>query len=99
MDLSNFSNYIDPGLIILVPVLYIIGIAIRGASWVDNKHIPVLLGVVGILLSVCYLIATSSCASVQDVALLIFTAIVQGILVAGAAVYANQVIKQNTTDG
>lgn len=41
-----------------------------------------------------YVFATSTVTGGQEVAMAIFTAITQGILVAGLSTYVNQVIKQ-----
>lgn len=99
MDLSNFTDYIQPELLILIPVLYLIGMYFKKAEWIDDKHIPVTLGVVGIFLSAMWVLATGVFGDWQDVLLAIFTAIVQGFLVSGGAVYANNIYKQNSTAG
>ena len=52
------------------------------------------MGAIGILLSVIYVLATSDLGSPQAVAMAIFTALTQGVLVSGASVYANQIFKQ-----
>ena len=41
-----------------------------------------------------YVFATSSLGTPQEIALAVFTALVQGILVAGASTYVNQFVKQ-----
>ncbi len=99
MDISAFKDYITPELLILIPVLYLIGMALKKASWLDDKHIPVALGVFGIVLSALYVVATSTFTDTKTILLAVFTAIVQGILVAGAAVYANNIVKQEKTSG
>lgn len=99
MDLSALQEYVEPGLLVLIPVLYIIGMAVRNAAWIDNKHIPLVLGLLGIILAVVYLFATASYTTPQDIAMMVFTAIVQGVLCAGTAVYVNQLFKQNSTAG
>ena len=86
----DFSVYVKPELLILIPVLYIIGEMIKGSKTVQNRFIPVILGCIGVGLSILYVVAT------EGVTLLgFFIAITQGILVAGASVYANE-IKKNT---
>ena len=89
------QQYLKPELLVLIPVLYFIGMAIKKSSISDN-FIPVLLGSFGILLSVIYLIATVDVNTYKDVAIMIFTGITQGILLAGGSVYVNQVIKQSS---
>lgn len=93
----NFEEYVKPELLILIPVLYLVGLAIKKSN-VADKFIPLLLGVVGVLLSGLYLFATEDINGSQAVATAIFTAITQGILVAGASVYANELIKQAGKD-
>ena len=93
----NFEEYVKPELLILIPVLYLVGLAIKKSNIAD-KFIPLLLGVVGVLLSGLYLFATEDINGSQAVATAIFTAITQGILVAGASVYANELIKQAGKD-
>lgn len=91
----DFTEYIKPELLVLIPVLYLIGIAIK-KSRIDDRHIPVLLGVCGVLLSGVYLIATEQISGTQAIATALFTAVTQGVLLAGASVYVNQIIKQET---
>ena len=88
--MDNFENYIQPELLVLIPVLYIIGEGIKKAEAINDKFIPIILGAIGIILSCLYVIATCGFSAIS-----IFTAITQGILVAGAAVYVNQIWKQN----
>ena len=45
------------------------------------------------------MLATSDLGSAQAVAMAIFTALTQGILVSGASVYANQIFKQFKDSG
>lgn len=99
MDLSTFTDYIQPELLILIPVLYLLGMYLKSAEWINDKHIPVCLGVVGIFLSAMWVLATGTFTNWQSVLLAVFTAIVQGFLVSGGAVYANNIYKQNSTKG
>lgn len=89
----DFQEFIKPELLILIPVLYLIGAGIKKSNIAD-KHIPLILGVVGVVLSVVYLLSTEPITSTQEVATAIFTALTQGVLCAGASVYVNQIIKQ-----
>ena len=85
----DYQNYIKSELLILVPVLYIVGLGFK-KSKIPDKWIPFILGITGIVLSVVWVIATTDIFGVQEIAWAIFTAVTQGILVAGASVYANQ---------
>lgn len=99
MDLFNYiKEYIRPELLILAIVLYFLGVAIKNTEVIKDKYIPLVLGLVGIIFSAIYVVATSTIASYQDILTIIFTSIVQGILVAGASVYVNQSIKQNNKE-
>ena len=95
--IMNWQEFIKPELLILIPVLYFIGVAIK-KSPLKDALIPLLLGATGVLLSGVYLFASTPIHGAQDVATAIFTAITQGILVAAASVYGNQIIKQATKD-
>ncbi len=90
----DILEYIKPELLILIPVLYIIGMGIKKASFIANKWIPLIIGGCGIVLSIIYVLSTSPLNSVQTVFMAIFTALTQGILVSGVSVYANQIFKQ-----
>lgn len=99
MDMNAVNQYINPNLLILVPVLYIIGMAIRSSLNIDNKHIPLILGIISVVLCLFSLFATTEVGGFADVFNLIFAGVTQGILVAGTSVYANQLYKQNSTKG
>ena len=89
----NYQDFIKTELLILVPVLYILGLGLK-KSRLPDKKIPVLLGSVSFVLSTIWVIATSNFSNVRDIASAIFTAVTQGILIAGASVYANQIYVQ-----
>lgn len=78
MDILQFINN---GALILVPILYVIGMLIKGIPQIKDWLIPFILLAFGII---------------GAIALLGFSlaSIFQGILVSGAAVYTNQLIKQ-----
>lgn len=95
MDYLNaIKDFIKPELIVLIPVLYFVGVGIRKSKKVKNEYIPILLGIVGISLGLIYVLATSDLTNYQNILLALFTAITQGILVAGTSVFVNQLIKQ-----
>ena len=89
----NFQDYIKTELLILVPVLYFIGIGLK-KSKLPDKWIPLALGFCAISMSTIWLIATTNVSGIQEAASAIFTAVTQGILVAGASVYAHQLYVQ-----
>lgn len=86
--MENLQTYIQPELLILIPVLCFLGMGLK-TSKIKDKYIPWILGGFGIGLAVLYVVGVSGIN-----ALSVFTAITQGILCAGGSVYANQLIKQ-----
>ena len=96
MDITQvIQNYIKPELLVVAIVLYFIGIGIKNTEKISDKYIPIILGVLGVEISAIYIVATSVFNGYQSILMAIFTAIVQGIMVAGLSVYANQIIKQS----
>lgn len=89
----NYQDYIKTELLILIPVLYFIGIGLK-KSKLPDKWIPIVLGVSAVVLSAVWVIATADINCLQEAASAIFTAVTQGVLVAGASVYANQLYIQ-----
>lgn len=99
MDITQvIQNYIKPELLVVAIVLYFIGMGIKNTEKINDKYIPIILGVFGVIISAIYIVATSIFNGYQSVLMAIFTAIVQGIMVAGLSVYANQLIKQTQKD-
>lgn len=92
--MEQIMNYVKPELIVVTIVLYFIGMGLKKAEAVADKYIPLILGGVGIVLCAVWVLATGPLSTGQDIAMAVFTAIVQGILVAGLSTYVNQIIKQ-----
>lgn len=92
--MEQILNYVKPELLVVAAVLYFIGMGLKKAQTVKDKYIPMILGAVGIVLCAFWVVATSPLHTGQDFAMAVFTAIVQGILVAGLSTYINQVSKQ-----
>ena len=96
MDLINMlKEYIKPELLVVAIVLYFVGMGIKNTELIKDKYIPIILGFLGIFVSAIYIIATSTINGYKEVLMVIFTSIIQGVLVAGASVYINQIIKQS----
>lgn len=83
--MNEFISYITDKAIILIPALYILGMILKTMQSFPDKFIPVILLPIGILLSI-WIMGFSA------------DSFVQGILVTGAAVYCNQLIKQMKKD-
>lgn len=74
-------EYISENALLLIPVLNIIGMIIKNTEKIPDKYIPIILLFFGILGAVAIMgISPES--------------IIQGVLIAGTAVYGNQVFKQ-----
>ncbi len=98
--MSDYSVFIKPELLILIPVLYFIGIGLKKSEHVKDKYIPISLGGAGVLLAVIWVIATTVITGFQDVLMALFVGLTQGVLCAAGSVYFDQtVMKQpNRTD-
>ena len=92
--MDQIMNYVKPELIIVAVALYFLGMALKQAQNVKDKYIPLLLGGVSIVLCAIWVLATSEIRNGQQVAMAVFTAITQGILVAGLSTYVDQIKKQ-----
>lgn len=81
MDIASYI--VNEGLI-LVPALYIVGMMIKSTPKVQDWLIPYILGALGV----------AGAIGLMGISV---NSIIQGVLVAGAAVYTNQLIKQATS--
>ena len=92
--MEQIMNYVKPELLIVAAVLYFVGVGLKKAQAVPDKYIPLILGAAGIVICAVWVVACWAPNTGQSSAIAIFTAIVQGILVAGLSTYVNQIIKQ-----
>lgn len=79
----NIIDYIVEQALILVPVLYILGLMLKNTEKIKDWTIPWILLACGI----------GCCIAIMGVNI---QAILQGILVTGASVFGNQLVKQTT---
>ncbi|MEI6580340.1 MAG: phage holin family protein [Eubacteriales bacterium] len=77
----NILDFVLKQGLILIPMLYIVGMILKGIEIIPDKYIPVILLPVGIAGSFGLFGLSVSSA-------------VQGVFVTGAAVYGNQIVKQ-----
>lgn len=84
MEILDFI--IDEGLI-MIPVLYVLAEFIKGTEVMKNKYIPILLLAISIILTPLVLKTGYNADN-----------IVQAILVAGATVLGNQLLKQSRSE-
>lgn len=92
--MEQIINYVKPELVVVSIALYFIGMWLKNSKRIKDKDIPLLLGGIGITICGMYVIATCDLSGMQNISMALFTAIVQGILVAGLSTYVNQIIKQ-----
>lgn len=93
--MEQIMNYVKPELIVVAVVLYFVGMGLKKAEAIKDKYIPLILGGVGVVLCAIWVLATCPLDTGQNIAMAVFTAIIQGILVAGLSAYVNQLIKQS----
>ena len=79
--MEMLKDYILDNALILIPAIYVIGAILKGTELVKDKYIPVILLPVGIALGMI-LVGFN------------VNGFIQGVLVTGVAVYANQLVKQ-----
>ena len=90
----DIAEYVLPELAFLTPFLYLLGVYLKKAPWFRDDLIPLLLGGIGSVVACVY-----QCMARPITAFSIITGIVQGVLYAGLAVYANQIYKQAKESG
>ena len=81
----EITEYITQNALILIPVLYIIGMIIKGTEKISDKYIPLILLFFGV-------------GGTIGIMGLNADAVIQGVLVTGSTVYANQLLKQRVKD-
>lgn len=90
----QITDYIKPELLAVALVLYFVGIGLKRSQTIQNQYVPGVLGILGILLAGLYVFATTEFHTRQEIAMAVFTAVVQGILVAGLSTYVDQLLGQ-----
>lgn len=79
----EYTQFITEKGLVLIAVVYVLGMVLKGTKKIPDAAIPIILLPIGILLSMW------SFGKGPD-------AVIQGVLITGAAVYTNQLIKQTT---
>ncbi len=92
--METIQSYIQPELLALVPVLYIVGIWLKRSEKVHDTKIPLILGIAGMVLALIYTLASVPLTDYHSVLKAVFVAVTQGILCAGSSVYAHQLVRQ-----
>ena len=83
--MNDLLSYVNEYALIVIPVLYVIGMMLKGLELIPDKYIPIILLVIGI--AVCVGLNGFNANSV-----------IQGILVTGVTVYVNQLLVQSKKD-
>lgn len=91
---TTFTEYIKSELLVLIPVLCFLGTILKSSKVINDKFIPLILGILGITLCIIWVVSTAEISGSRDIFLCIFTSVTQGLLVAAGAVYAHQMKKQ-----
>ena len=89
----DYLSYIAPEMLVLVPVLYGMGIVLKQTALKD-QFIPAILTCISVLFTILYIFSAKAMSTPQEIAQALFTALTQGILIASASVYTNEVVKQ-----
>ena len=89
----EFLDYVKPELLVLIPVLYLVGLALRRCG-VAERWLPLVLGVSGIFLSMLWVIASCPVDCAKQIAMASFTALTQGVLAAGASLLLDKAGKK-----
>ncbi|MBE6649390.1 MAG: hypothetical protein E7614_07735 [Ruminococcaceae bacterium] len=85
----DMTEYIYPELIFIVPFLNVTGWWIKHKTSVENKYIPLILGIFATALSSFYIYSSMNKGIWES----LWGGTVQGIFMAATAVYANQLAK------
>lgn len=91
MDIIDF---IKPELLIVAVVLYFVELALKKSKIVNSKYISLISGGIGILICTLYVFASCPMEDGKNIAMAAFTAITQGIVVAGIAIYIPKMIEK-----
>ena len=91
----NIMDHVRPELLVVAVVLYFLGNWIKQSDFIQNKYIPMVLGLVGIVICAIYILAIGIFENWHDVVMAIFSSITQGVLMAGLSTYVNQLVKHH----
>ncbi|SHI74668.1 Phage holin family Hol44, holin superfamily V [Geosporobacter subterraneus DSM 17957] len=86
----DFSTFIFDQALILIPALYVLGTILKEWDQIKDNWIPAILLIFGVAGALAMMGVTPRSTPEE-----IVQAVVQGVLVTGAAVYTNQLIKQH----
>jgi len=76
----NILSYVKPELLVVIFVLWGLGLMIK-ASKIENRFIPIWLCMISLAVALIWVYATTEITTSQQLAMAIFTAIVQGVII------------------
>ena len=80
MDFETLQHYIEPQLMIIIPMLWGIGMAVKKSS-IHNKYIPLILMTSSCVVSMLHLMSNRIILTSQDISSCLFAAITQGCVI------------------
>lgn len=92
--MTLFNEYARSELMILVPVLYVITILVHKSNIPDLK-ISLIITAISVTLSTLYSVAVVNIFSISTFLLAVFSGFTQGVLFAGASMFAGLIINPN----
>lgn len=90
----NLIDYIRPELFVVAIACFFFGTGLKNTDLIRDKYIPLVLGAVSVVLCCIYVAATPLLSTPQTWLIALFTALTQGILMAGLSTYVHQLVKQ-----
>ncbi len=76
---ANLLDYLKPELLVLIPMVWGLGLAVKASS-IQNQRIPLVLCIVTVVVALIYVCATSLVATPQEIAMAAFLSITQGVV-------------------
>jgi len=80
MDWNMVLEFIKPELLLLIAVVWGMGLVVK-ASKIENRFIPLVLCIITAALAALWVYATSTITGPQEMAMAVFIAITQGIII------------------
>lgn len=80
MDWNMVMQFVKPELLLLIAVVWGLGLVVK-ASKIENRLIPLVLCVITALLAALWVYATSVITSPQELAMAVFVAVTQGVII------------------
>ena len=89
MEMIDLNQFIKPELLVLIPFLIGIGKIIK-TSIINDRHIPLILIGVGVIMACAYLFVIGR----ETIGYALIMGVIQGILCAATAVLGHNILKQ-----